>query len=120
VGAPAVVVVGSGVAGAAAAFSLSRAGAAVTVVDGQSAGAATPAGAGIVQPWAADVEGPFYGLYAAGAAHYPELVGQLAGSGAASTGYAVCGSLVVDDDPARLDAVESRVRARTAGVPLAG
>ena len=43
---PRVVVVGSGVAGAATAFALARAGAAVTVLEAGEAGPATAAGAG--------------------------------------------------------------------------
>jgi len=120
VGAPRVVVVGCGVAGAAAAWSLARGGAAVTVVDGAGPGSATAAGAGIVQPWSSTASGPFYDLYAAGAAAYPRLVEELAEDGAADVGWAVPGSLVVDADPARLDEVASLVRGRTAGTSAAG
>src|SRR3954454_7283961 len=63
---PRVVVVGSGVAGAATAFALARSGAAVTVLESGETGTATAAGAGIVQPWTSSAEGPFYELYAAG------------------------------------------------------
>jgi D-amino-acid dehydrogenase len=114
------VVVGGGVAGAAAAWSLARGGAAVTVVDSGGPGAATAAGAGIVQPWSSTTGGAFYDLYAAGAAAYPRLVAELADDGAADVGWAVPGSLVVDEDPARLDEVADRVRARTVGVAEAG
>ena len=117
---PRVTVVGSGVAGAAAAFALARAGAAVTVLESGEPGPATAAGAGIVAPWASSVEGPFYELYAAGAAYYPRLVELLRDSGVDDVGYEVCGSLVVDADPGALDAVEARVRTRTAGVAVAG
>jgi D-amino-acid dehydrogenase len=92
----------------------------VTVVDAAGAGAATAAGAGIVQPWSSSAEGPFYGLHAAGAAAYPRLVAELTEDGAADVGWAVPGSLVVDADPARLDEQAARVRARTAGAPAAG
>ena len=117
---PRVAVVGSGVAGAATAFALARAGAAVTVLESGEAGAATAAGAGIVQPWASSAEGPSYELYAAGAAHYPRAVELLRDSGIDDVGYEVCGSLVVDADSAALDAVEARLRERTAGVAVAG
>ena len=90
----------------------------VTVVDGAGAGTATAAGAGeIVQPWSSTADGAFYDLYAAGAAAYPQLVGELAEDGAPDVGWAVRGSLVVDVDPARLDEVAARVRARTADPP---
>jgi D-amino-acid dehydrogenase len=117
---PRVAVVGSGIAGAATAYALARAGAVVTVVDGGRTGQATAAGAGIIQPWSSSASGPFYDLYAAGAAYYPAFVDLLADSGVTDVGHAVSGSLVVDADPTRLDEVERRVRARTAGVPAAG
>ena len=117
---PRVAVVGSGIAGAATAYALARSGAVVTIVESGRAGQATAAGAGIIQPWSSSAGGPFYDLYAAGAAYYPVLVDLLADSGVTDLGYAVSGSLVVDADPARLDEVEARVRARTAGVAVAG
>jgi D-amino-acid dehydrogenase len=117
---PSVLVVGSGVAGAATAFALARGGASVTVLEGAAPGPATAAGAGIVQPWASSAEGPFYGLYAAGAAFYPRAVELLRDSGVDDVGYEVCGSLVVDADPLALDAAEARLRERTAGVAVAG
>lgn len=115
-----VVVVGSGVAGASTAWALARAGAHVTVVDKGSRGQATAAGAGIIQPWSSAVAGPFYDLYAAGAEFYPVFARLLAEDGTADVGYAVTGSLVVDADPARLDEVEARVRARTGRGSAAG
>ena len=66
-----VIVIGGGIG---AAFALARRGAAVTVVESGLAGQATEAGAGIISPWASTVEGPFYDLYAAGAAYYPEVI----------------------------------------------
>ncbi|HST65429.1 MAG TPA: FAD-dependent oxidoreductase, partial [Mycobacteriales bacterium] len=76
-----VVVVGRGVAGAATAFALAAGGAEVVVVDTVRSGQATAAGAGIVQPWSSAAEGPFYDLYAAGAAYYPTLLARLAEAG---------------------------------------
>ena len=109
-----VVVVGSGVAGAATAFALARAGATVTIVDAGHPGQATAAGAGILQPWSSRTDGPVYDLYAAGAAYYPTLLEHLAEAGVADIGYRRSGSLVVDADEAELDAVGARVRGRTA------
>jgi D-amino-acid dehydrogenase len=117
---PRVAVVGSGIAGAAAAYALARAGAVVTVVESGRTGQATAAGAGIIQPWSSSASGPFYDLYAAGAAYYPGLVSGLIETGVRDIGYAVCGSIVVDADAVRLDEVEARVRARTIGVAAAG
>jgi D-amino-acid dehydrogenase len=73
-----------------------------------------------VQPWSSAAEGPFYDLYAAGAAFYPTQIAALADEGEVDVGYAVTGSLVVDGDAAMLDDVERRVRDRTRELPVAG
>ncbi len=114
------VVVGAGIAGATVAFGLARRGVAVTVVDAERTGRATPAGAGIVQPWASAATGEYYELYARGAAYYPTLVEQLAEHGVAELGYRRSGALVVADYPAAVDAVESRLRARRPTAPAMG
>ncbi|MEV0995135.1 FAD-dependent oxidoreductase [Nonomuraea sp. NPDC050202] len=107
-----VIVIGGGIAGASAAFALARRGAAVTVVDSGEAGQATAASAGIIAPWASAVEGPFYDLYAAGAAYYPEVIGLLAEAGVERTDYRRTGELLVHEDPARLDEAQALVEAR--------
>ena len=115
-----VVVVGGGVAGASVAFSLARSGARVSVVDADIVGKATSAGAGIVQPWATSLSGPMYELYAAGAAHYPALVEQLAEVGVTDIGFRRTGSLVVDTDDRLLDEVSQRLEQRRDAAPLMG
>lgn len=117
---PSVVIVGSGVAGAATAFALARAKAHVTVVDSGRPGQATAAGAGILEPWSTGTSGAVYDLYAAGAAYYPVLLSALEDAGVSDLGYHAAGSIVVHDDPGALDEVEARVRRRTAGVAVAG
>ncbi|QFY11478.1 FAD-dependent oxidoreductase [Nonomuraea phyllanthi] len=116
-----VIVIGSGIAGAGAAFALARRGAAVTIVDSARVGQATAASAGIISPWASTVEGPFYDLYAAGAAYYPELIELLGEAGITRTDYRRTGALLVSTDETRLGEALSRVetRARTAG-PIVG
>lgn len=109
-----VVVIGSGIAGASAAFGLARRGAAVTIVDDGRTGQATAASAGIVQPWSSAYEGRFYALYAAGAAFYPALLDRLAEVGVTRTDYRRTGSLVVHADPSVLAGLEPRLRARVA------
>src|SRR5215469_4844436 len=50
------VVVGGGVVAASVAYHLARRGASVIIVDGDHAGAATNAGAGIICPWTASLD----------------------------------------------------------------
>lgn len=122
--APAVVVIGGGIAGASAAYRLSRLGARITLVDREDPGRATSAGAGIVAPATSKITSPpWFEMAAAATAFYPELVAQLADDGQTETGYEVVGSLFVatdDDEAARLPelrrTVESRARAGVGNV----
>ncbi len=114
------VVVGAGIAGATVAMGLAHRGISVTVVDGELDGRATAAGAGIIQPWSSAVSGPYFDLYARGAAFYEAFVGQLAELGIDELGYRRCGSLVVADDPAAIDRVERRLDERRSAAPAMG
>lgn len=116
---PSVVIVGSGVAGAATAFALARH-ADVTVIDSDQPGRATAAAAGILEPWSSGHGGPVYDLYAAGAAFYPELLSALADVGISDLGYCAAGSMIVHGDSAELAAVEARIRHRTSDDSAAG
>ncbi|GAA5109736.1 NAD(P)/FAD-dependent oxidoreductase [Pseudonocardia adelaidensis] len=113
-----VVVVGSGVAGAAVAHHLSRRGARV-VVDDARAGVATAAGAGIVSPWAT-ADPALFALAGPAAGYYPELVAALAEDTDEPTSYSVVGGLVVGRDEGELREVHRRVAARAAEHPAAG
>ncbi|WP_348787022.1 FAD-dependent oxidoreductase [Leifsonia sp. NPDC080035] len=115
-----VVVIGSGVAGAATAFALARRGAEVTIVDAGLPGRATDAGAGIIQPWSTRSGGDFYELYAASADYYPELIERLAEVGVADIGFRRSGALVVNRDESVVDDVQARVEARRAGAATMG
>ena len=112
-----VIVIGAGIAGAGTAFALARRGAEVTVVDAAAEGQATAASAGIIAPWASSADGPFYDLYAQGAAHYPVVLGLLAEAGVTRTDYRRSGALYVSEDPGALDAAERTVRGRASGHP---
>jgi D-amino-acid dehydrogenase len=90
-----VVVAGSGIVGASAAYELARREAGVIVVLGEVAGPATAAGAGIICPWTGRGDGPGVRLGAAGARHYPELIAMLAEDGETGTGYARVGALCI-------------------------
>lgn len=116
-GSPSVVVIGSGIAGAATFFALARRGASVTLVDDGATGQATAASAGILQPWSSAIEGPFADLYVRGAAYWPEVLARLAEVGVTRTGHRRSGALVVNADPAEVDAAEARVERRRAAGP---
>jgi len=116
-----VVVIGGGILGSIAAYSLLRAKAAVVLIDAAHDGRATQAGAGIVSPWTTRHEGDaLYAMLEGGATAYPDLVASLAEDGETDLGYARIGTLSAPADPAVLDAVEPLVRARAAACPLAG
>jgi D-amino-acid dehydrogenase len=114
------IVIGTGIAGAATAFSLARRGVTVTMVEAGFDGQATAAGAGIIQPWSSVVTGEFYDLYAAGADHYDELIAQLAAVDVHDIGYRRAGALVVNRESGVLDEVEARVTGRLGGARSAG
>ncbi|MFI7689500.1 NAD(P)/FAD-dependent oxidoreductase [Nonomuraea sp. NPDC049655] len=112
-----VVVIGSGIVGASAAYYLSGRGVAVTVVDRGSQGQATQAGAGIVCPWVDHPEDDaWYRLTSEGARHYPRLVEALG----EDIGYAKVGALLVAEDPVDLEPVRALLRRRYADAPEMG
>ncbi|GAA2219332.1 hypothetical protein GCM10009850_120530 [Nonomuraea monospora] len=112
-----VVVIGSGIVGAGAAYHLSRRGVSVTVVDAGCQGGATQAGAGIVCPWVDHPEDDdWYRLTREGARAYPALVEELG----EDIGYAKVGALLVAEDPVDLEPVRTLLRRRHAGAPEMG
>ncbi len=117
-----VAVIGAGVVGASAAWQLARAGADTVLIDADLEGRATAAGAGIVVPWAGahqpDPEWHRRGV-AAGRI-YPEIIAALSEDGETDTGYARCGALIVDANPAVLDRVERELLERRAEAPEMG
>ncbi len=116
-----VVVIGAGILGASAAYHLARDGAETVLVDRAHEGRATAAGAGIICPWATQIEDEvWYRFYAEAARHYPELVAMLAEDGEAEISYRQVGALVANEDPTVLDAAERLVRRRGAAHPQAG
>lgn len=116
-----VVVVGAGILGASAAFHAALAGAEVVMIDAAHQGRATAAGAGIICPWAADVdETGKYRLAAAGARYYPKLIAKLAELGKHDTGYKRSGALIVSTSSSELAWIERELRARAANAPEAG
>ncbi|MFB7107560.1 NAD(P)/FAD-dependent oxidoreductase [Streptomyces sp. NPDC056291] len=115
-----VVVVGSGIAGAAAGYELARAGVDVVLVDSLTPGRATSAGAGIICPWSSQVDDPdWYRIAVAGAEHYPKLLAALTADGETEFGYRRVGSLRLVSE-AGSEAALRRVAERAAKSPMAG
>ncbi|QFU96616.1 D-amino acid dehydrogenase (quinone) [Luteimicrobium xylanilyticum] len=110
-----VLVIGAGVAGASVAWSLTRRGAEVVVVDRLHDGAATLAGAGIVRASLGITEPGFVEAYAAAVRHYPEAIRDLGDASgrdvADEVGYRVVGGLWLSADDDALADVEARLRA---------
>ena len=108
-----IVIVGTGVLGASAAFHLARAGAQVTAIDAHLDGRATAAGAGIICPWVSGAEDQaFYRLYACGGEYYPDLIEALAEASEIDLGYRRAGAMLVSGDPRELAWIERTTRRR--------
>lgn len=106
-------VVGGGIAGAAAAYRAARDGLSVTLVDDATKGRATAAGAGILSHAALrELPAPSTELFRNATAYYRHLVELLAEDGEGDLGYAVVGELIVApgrDGGERLEAVAARL-----------
>lgn len=85
-----IVVIGGGIVGASAAYSLARRHIRVTLVDRADNGQATAAGAGIIAPWS----GPFPLAHKA-AEYYEMVISRLMEDGEANTGYERIGQIHV-------------------------
>ncbi len=100
-----VAVVGGGIVGASAAFHLAAAGVNAVLVDNAAIGRATSAGAGIISPGTSlRALPPFYELAKPAVSYYPELVQRLDELGISTSGYEVCGKLIVADTMDKADA----------------
>lgn len=115
-----VIVMGSGVAGAATAYHLARRGAETIVIEGSEAGAATGAGAGIVSPWTGGFTDERLAFPASAAAYYRTLVDELAEDGEPRSSFEVVGGMVVSAEDAELADVADRLRARSEKWPEIG
>ncbi len=119
------IVVGSGVVGAACAYTAAGLGAQVTLVDAAEPGQATAAGAGIICPWTAAVhDRAWYEFGCAAAREYPDLIAQLAEQGEPDVSYRRVGALWLpaggDDYDAVMIAAAGRLAARRFGAPEIG
>ncbi|SDM66562.1 D-amino-acid dehydrogenase [Fictibacillus solisalsi] len=116
-----IVVVGSGIVGASAAYHLAKKGAEVVIVDKLHEGQATAAGAGIVCPWISSVENEdWFTLAKGGACYYPSLIAQLKEDGENDLGYGMVGALAVSSNIDELDEIELKVKKHQAEIPDVG
>src|ERR1700733_12563730 len=117
-----VVVVGSGVVGAACAYAATRMGADVLLADAGLPGQATAAGAGIVCPWTSrPADDPvWYDFACASARYYPGLIDDLAQAGETDVGYRQVGALLLAQSRPQQEQVHRHLDDRRAAAPEAG
>src|SRR5690625_741514 len=116
-----VIIIGSGIVGATAAYYLSKNNVQVTLIDRNEPGRATDAAAGIICPWLAQRRNKaWYELARQGARIYPDLIEQLIADGAKETGYKRVGALGLHTVDKRLFAAEKRVLKRKENAPEIG
>src|SRR5579863_1031450 len=107
------IVVGSGIVGAACAYTAAGLGAQVTLVDAARPGQATAAGAGIICPWTASVDDPsWYDFGCTAARQYPALIAELADLGEPDVSYRQVGALLLAEDGDQLRRAEQRLAER--------
>ena len=115
------IVVGSGIVGAACAYTASSLGAEVVLVDAASPGRATAAGAGIICPWSSQVDDPvWYSFSCAAAREYPLLVGRLDDQGETEVGYRQVGALILTSTGEHQEQALQRILARRSKAPEIG
>lgn len=116
------IVVGSGILGASAAYHLSRSvDAHVTLIDAKHPGRATDAAAGIICPWLSQRRNQaWYRLAKGGARYYAQLTEELHRLGEPDTGYARVGALSLHTDPAKIEQMRKRAEQRREDAPEIG
>ncbi len=102
-----VVVIGGGVVGASAAFSLARAGVQTVLVDRKDKGHATAAGAGIISPGTNPGHSAAYlALAKASTSYYPRMLEDLAAVGQTDTRYDAVGELLLAKSVVEAEALD--------------
>src|SRR5690625_4189082 len=116
-----IIVVGTGIVGAATAFELTKYGCKVTMIDNHTKGRATSAGAGIISPWITQRRNKaWYELAKNGAAYYKTLVKQLQDYGEFDTGYKQIGAIQLHTNINHLKKLESIALKRRENAPEIG
>ncbi|WP_203340431.1 NAD(P)/FAD-dependent oxidoreductase [Planococcus beijingensis] len=114
------IIIGSGILGASAAYHAAKAGAQVLLIDRGDKGQATGAAAGIVCPWISQRRNKaWYGLAKGGAKYYPELIRELEALGETDTGYKQVGIVSIHED-SKLDKMEQKAHERRVDAPEMG
>ena len=115
------IVVGSGIVGASAAYVASSLGAEVVLIDAVKPGRATAAGAGIICPWSAQVTDPAWcALAYAAAREYPALTERLADLGEIDVGYQQVGALALAEREEDRERIRLALMALRAELPEIG
>lgn len=116
-----IIIIGSGVAGCAAAYELAKRGCEVTVIDRNDAGRATDAAAGIICPWLSQRRNQdWYRLVREGARHYRRLIPELEQLGETDTGYRQVGALSLFPCEEKLEKAYERALSRREDAPEIG
>ncbi|WP_423798008.1 D-amino-acid transaminase [Neobacillus sp. SAB-20_R2A] len=116
-----VIVIGTGIVGASAAYHMVKNNLEVIMIDKKQEGKATTAGAGIVCPWIRDIESEtWYHLARKAYASYPDLISALQKDGEDEVGYKKVGAMRVSTDPGKMDEVEKRLKNNREHTPEIG
>lgn len=116
-----VIVVGSGIVGASAAYHLVKQRVEVVVVDEELQGHATAAGAGIICPWTSRQRGKdWYTLASDGAQFYPSLIEALKEEGQTDVSYKKVGALLTSTETEALDTIVNELKGKQKDAPLMG
>ncbi len=114
------VIIGSGIVGAATAYYAAKTGNQVTLIDRSDRGQATGAAAGIVCPWISQRRNQaWYQLASSGAAYYPVLIRELEALGEQETGYKQVGIVSIHEE-SKLDKMEQKALERYENAPEMG
>lgn len=116
-----VIIIGGGIAGASAAYFLSKKGANVLLIDRKDSGQATDAAAGIICPWLSLRRNKaWYHLVKTAARRYPDLIQALEQDGQTDTGYKQVGALKLHTDRDKLIEMKERTMKRKEDAPEIG
>nr|WP_039808483.1 FAD-binding oxidoreductase [Jeotgalibacillus malaysiensis] len=116
-----IIVIGGGIAGASAAYYLSKQPCEVILIDREDPGQATGAAAGIICPWLSQRRNKkWYFLVKEGAAYYPELIEELQCDGETDTGYKKTGGIALHAERSKRDKMMERAIEKREEAPEIG